>query len=565
MPLASLILKVKATGMSEAQAKMGQTQNKWDSFSRTVEQRGRKINEWLKAHQLAAVAIIGAFAGVMYKIQKYSPSLQYFTAMLEVSFMRLAMALEPGLRGAVDKVIPFIEELTAFIEKQDEDVNTLLVSLGLWGTAALGIAKFINPVVGAMVGLAGALHETITYLDQSDKPLDNFVGWLLKIQTKPFEAVAQAIKTLPGLVDEVVGGIVIPAYDVVFNAVKGAGEWLWDMLPGPLKTYARVVLEMVAGAWNFAWEIIDKAKRGTGYVVKGIIDLAGGAWNQFWDILDTAYRGGAKVIKAILDIGAGAWNNFWEILMNAINAVAYPLSIILGLEEGEGGPLWDLIHTLWGTASYVLNVVFDLGMGIGGWLFDLAEMFLGHEAGKIKYMVEMVLDYWNWVAEAVNWAVEGVAKPIRFVVEFKAAGIRWLTDLLAGRSDPTRHFDVFAENWGMTNRTVQGGVMPGPYVTGTVPMGYGDQAGMPFVVQSGWRYIHRGEKIKPAALSRREPGQQSFVTEFNQSNAFQISASPDTDVSRLKRELEISVKKQLADFERSMQAQAYNEYSRRRT
>jgi len=545
MPLAELILKIRAEGKELATSKIKETQKSWDSFSRTTEQRGRKINEWLKAHKAAALAIVGAIAGVMYKIQKYSPSLQYFTGQLEIAFMRLAIALDPGIKLATDAAADALNSLVGGLEEQGETIQTGIGTMLTLGGGPAGLLALTGNWYAAGVALMGAL---LLGLEEGQKEEQGKIG-----------------------------EVGIRLKDLVMNPLKAGADTAAELLG---------VKEGAASGWNWSgwgkvigkmfWDaFLDAQLWGTG--------AAGAGGGSGPDIPIEWHWGDKGAIPTMFNSGLNLVYEQAEGIPSRFNAL-----LALGWSWATGQELpkrFQAVLEVEPTLTrdmpkeYRQQVVEDTSMTPQP--SQAVIQNLQNTDRTLKSLEQLVPETWQkfenfqntWEGFLSNMGRGSVAIPkfaqlpshamghleSMILSEYRGgAGMEDLADVIAPRISKSLRDAITARTGWSASKFVT------EYAWYLDAIGKMGQTGIPHVSKEGWYYLHRDEEVKPAALSR-SGGASSYITELSQSNTFHITASPDTDVSRLKRELENSVKKQLTEFERTMQAQAYSEYSRRRT
>jgi len=549
--VASLVLKVEAA-TEQAKQKLQTMDTKWQTFSRGVEQRGRKINEWMKAHKLAAVAIIGAITGVMYKLMQFSPALSYFAAQTELWFHRIAMAIDPYLRNALEIITPYIEDFIGNIENAENPLLALLGNLAL----IVGILGIFGKLMGGGILLAGfGLDALIKHLEESESPIAHVLASLVKIGSSAGQITFEGLAELPGRLAEAL----LEAFGMG-DLAKTINDWMsgWSW-----STIGDKLYYLFVESWTDIPEKLGK------WLTNQIITLLTG-----------------KDLSAEINVTLNGWDLVEDWVNNwLLKLITNPLQFVIDVALAG----WDLVEDwvngflgewLAKPLGKMIGVALDGWLGVEDWINNFLIPWITNPLGMIiKVALEgwkLVEDWFDWLGKWIgkwfNVGIKVVSDIAKAIWDFFSGAAKWF-----GKTFTTTFnlmvpglgtlLEKLGQIWDLINIINLSNVptRPGAHVTGTVPMGdFGDQAGVPFVTAEGWRYIHRGEEIRPAAISRQSPAPEPTIIEMSYSPQTTISAGGTASMRDIERMIDEKNRAQRNDIERMIRSASYDDYARRR-
>jgi hypothetical protein len=397
---------VKATGDTTKikSAQLG-AENALIAYNRAIKAHGKNSVEATQAgkkYELAASGVAKAVKGTVPELtaqqkvlatqaeifaqtsdaqgdfQRTSDSAANQQKILKAKLADTKAALGTALLPVLQKILPYVENLATFIEKNASVIVPLVAAIGAF-VVIMKIATLVTQLFGISMGAAfiwvvviiAAIAALIA------------IGYLIVKNWDTIKAAAAAV-----------WDFLQAAWDGILNAVKAAWTWITDNLG--------MIWDALKSATQAVWDFMKKAWDGILSVIKGVWDWIKRNWPLLLAIL-TGPIGVAvllivknwdkikSAVSAAFDFIKRVWSGILAVLRAPFDLARDAISgIIHGIKDAVGRA-FDWIRDIVGKAKDALQGMWNKAGEIGRGL-----------VGLIKAPINAAIRAWNKIPFAPN-------------------------------------------------------------------------------------------------------------------------------------------------------------------
>ena len=332
---------------------------------------------------------------------------------------KASIALEPlgsqvfgALGGALDKVMPYLESFTGWLQDNPVALQAMAAVLGILALAFVGVtvatwamntALLANPITWIILGIVALIAALVLLIAN----WDSFVAWLSDVW-------GAAVEWLKG----------------IWDSIATFFTDLWDGITTFFTDLWNGIIEWFKGLWQgiVDWFIA---------LLTGYVAFWEGVWNgvvSFFRTIITAYvtfwRG---VWDGIIGFFRGAWEGVISWIRGYFESAISGWKTIFGNVATWFSTLWDNVKTGWRNVwdgitdffSGIPDTIKGFFSGIGSWLYDKGRDLVNGLINGVKSLAGRVGEF--FLDKLPGWIVG----------PFKAA---------LGIHSPSRVFGGFADN-----------------------------------------------------------------------------------------------------------------------
>ncbi len=321
---------IKGPAALKAIAKANEAVYVAQSKLNTVSAAGGNILAGLgKAVSGQAAAAADTFAGKQKKLKAQ------FDNLLITIGPKLIPIIEKLADIFTNKIVPAIDTLVGWLEKNKGVAIALGVVLGVLAIAALAVAHPFILAAAAIAGIVAGLVYAYDNFKTFRVVVRDTVEWI----SKNFPIFVQGLK------DE-------------FHAIATGVAAFVDFFKAIWKRWGDGITNVVTGVWTFISGYIQSSLEIIRGIIKIFTSLIHGDWSGVWDGMKQVFGG------------------FWDYIVSTLSGIG---QIIVGVFQG-----------IWDTIGGIISGFFDFGKQIVQAIIDGITSLAGDVGGAIKNVINSI-------------------------------------------------------------------------------------------------------------------------------------------------------------------------------